>query len=159
MDNGKYIYRKKEGRKKTRPYKKSVTIFWGAGFSTIVISIDNPNNMNVNPIVSEDEPDMKNAYCEQPAINVRILFNAIGRPAFLPNDLTAKTKRILIRISNASTARYSSLLNNFRSGIIANETPGAKSWAVSRTGAVRSAAKYFVTPSPFPARKFLAKVI
>lgn len=158
-DTGKYMYRKNEGRKKIKPYKRRVTSFFLPGFSIMSTSIDNPNRINVNPIVSEDVPDMKKVYCVQPAINVRILFNAMDNPAFFPTDLTAITKKIHITMSSASNALYSSLLKNFRNGIIINETPGANSCVVSNTGVLRSAAKYFVTPKPFPARKFLARVI
>jgi len=140
-------------------YKKSIVIFFCPELSMVFIKMLKLNKINVNPIVSEDDPDVIKVYCEQPAINVRILFNAMGSPAFFPNDRTAITKRILITISNASTAEYSSLLNNFRKGIMVNETPGANICVVSKTGVVRSAVKYFVIPSPFPARKFFARVI
>ena len=102
------MYRKNEGRKKITLYKKREIIFFLSGFSMILIRIPNPNKRNVNPIVSEEEPDMKKVYCEHPTTSVKRLLKTVDRPAFFPNDHTAKTKRILITISNTNTARYSS---------------------------------------------------
>ena len=128
------------------------------GFSTILIRIFRLNNIKNKPAVSEEVPDTKKLYWEQPAINVSIFTNDAERPTLLPNDLTAKTKATAMTISNARTALYSSL-NNCKNGMIEKLKPGGNNWCLSNTGVLISAVKYFVTPRPLPARKFFARVI
>jgi hypothetical protein len=125
---------------------------------TISINPARANNARDKEIASVEEDDIKKGYCEQPAITVTILFMDAGKPAFFPNTLTAIINNMAAEISNARTTEYSWPLNNLIKGIIESEKPGGKNQYVSKTGLLRFVVKYFVTPIPFPAKRFSAYV-
>ncbi len=114
------------------------------------------NKTSDKETTSVEEEDIKKGYWEHPAISVTILLVDLCKPACFPNKRTASMNNTAARISNASTALYSSPLKSFKKGIIENEKPGGKNQYVSKTGSLRFVEKYLNLPIPFPAKKFSA---